>query len=1680
MTYPQPLLQQLAVHIFSAIEDAHDGHCLRVDSLDRDDCEYLAGRLDNDLDSVTVGVLDDDPDAPPPAMQPEKAIEARNRKEGVLCLLVPSGTPAPTASSLHNAFAEFDLERALGESVTALLDALDAELAAAIKVVLTRQRGFGAASVEQRASYVAAVAEDPSQERAGGELWRLGLIPDAPGFDTRLDDNRRCTAEISRPRVATTSASQRVQACGVNTDLSSYSRLLEHLQRSPDPLATGRWQCDIAAEPDLLFQDWPLVAAEPSDLKAIAVLPLVDDKGSVDKKSGLKSAETAGALPRAHLGPKAKVSIGWRAEPGTPAAVSGWQVELIPSRHEYGDLTSAIELPVLTVGRTKKRASLKLDLDPDTIENKIAQVSVVALDENGNPVVDADGVVIEGLSQEFILDEEIEDGEDDRVRRSTVVSVPVARVVAAASGRHEDITEDGVSWVDNDEETFFSVTLTGGMEARITSPSTLVATERQMLAATCPTAMRADLDAGDVTDPARQVAQTAPSLDELGPRWRALTAALDAQGTRATIESADWRDEDLRKRARSYVTAWQRDLREADGPEACAALMAAGTLELSVRRGRAERQAVVATGLHPVRLAWFLRYTDLLREWEQAVTDRPPAQRDLDRSLLDRLAPLNTPPFVATVDGVVLLFSRNLGLSHGLYVSPGDVSSSQALIDILRAVGVRTSEGPGGDMPASRLATTIRDYRRSHTYLSSLELAAINPGDGSFLAAAIRDLWAPADEEDEDVLLPVHVQAFDDTATTPRPVLRLQDLNRELALRQPGGRHSFLHPLFSLDVRPVEDLRDHHVGDANLAVISDLLTPKLGLAPKPDRDSGSCDGLLSRHRSSFTSGDEDLRWASTYRFDLAKRSGTSADLAGVQEDSLRAVTTVLGGQPDSETPAIQVVLDADAERKVDRLHDSSDWVVTIDRHLGVEQYDSPRDSHTGRRSQRYILDYAPEFLDGIGHRLAVTTAHREELEQVLARAMDELGFGHVHESVGTVLNHLKLVSGRLALQVLGNESHAKEAVSLGIVVAHLEAEGRLKDTILLPVDAHPEIFGVNARAEDVLARRRCDLLAFRVSDRVLEIELIEVKSRSTGHAPSDLLDRIADQVEATEDLLRTVFFQTEPPRVDHKLQRARLQSLLDFYLDRGRRNGMIDDDAHRKIAERLTKLETSYADFRSVRSGFIVSMDSPAVPPRIHRGVTIETLTAASLGDAGFTSAYPPDAASTGVTADPPEPAGAEVDPSDGRGSSEVLAPNAAEPGGAQADTGREREIDRSPDGSHDAPADRTDEPVQVNGEPDASDSSPDADQLARADDEAVRTDDEPVHPDEPGVERSATIDVELGVIDSTEEPVPWKIGVRGSPHLFILGIPGQGKSWAVNRLLRSFQAQELPALVFDFHGQFATDPHRGEHMRVLDAQEGLPFSPFEPESSPNRWRAQAWEIAEIFEYVCDLGDMQRDVVYEAVAAAYEDATPDGEGMRLPSVADVAAKLAVVESERKIRNVVARTRPMLEFGLFADAPDTDLRTLVQDGLIVDVHGLTLETVQLAAGAFILRKIYKDMVRWGETDRLRLAIVLDEAHKLARDVTLPKIMKEGRKFGLAVIVASQGLADFHQDVTGNAGTKVVFRTNFPASKKVAGLLRGRQGTDLAAQIEQLGVGEAYVQTTEMTLARKVRMHPIDVP
>lgn len=764
----------------------------------------------------------------------------------------------------------------------------------------------------------------------------------------------------------------------------------------------------------------------------------------------------------------------------------------------------------------------------------------------------------------------------------------------------------------------------------------------------------------------------------------------------------------------------------------------------------------------------------------------------------------------------------------------------------------------------------------------------------------------------------------------------------------------------------------------------------------------------------------------------------TTELVDGQRAYVRAMGKLLDLSLDQgHAPSLVVEIDHEQRNRLDQIHYRSDWVLLVDRFLGVEIFDAPRDPYLAQVSRKYLWDYAPEFQEGLGHRMVITTAWREEVQHLLGDGLRELGFDAVTESVSEALDHLKSVSGGLALRMARQTSRAVEAVALAVAVAWLKGQGELLNSILIPVDAHSDLFvaGEGRKPSEEGAEPsgqtggalRCDLIRVRVTARKLEVSFIEVKGRGNVEHLTEVLERICDQLEASENRFRALFFDPEN-RVDHVLQRSRLAVLLKFYAQRAWRYGFFEnEEKYKETVDRLDLLESGLSVLQPARRGYVVSLAGKRQASISHRGAQIRILTAADFEER--TSFHPAGAPSAGE-------------------------------GGDNADETTTSTLSAT----------------AVPGEEEFCKLVPDA------------TTPLPEKEQPPAPAPTGDAAVPLGSAQGTE--VLWTCSVKGSPHVFILGIPGQGKSVTVNRLVCQAALQGLPSLIIDFHGQFSS--HGSTYRKVVkphvwDVAEGLPFTPFEasrsPEDSVSFWKTNSFAIAEILQYIFDLGDIQRNLIYQAMRDSYRNAGFESdEQSPLPTMDELERQIQRHEKSEGVRNVLVRCKPVFDFRIFRDTNRGDAGELLQacqPGLVIDLRRQQVEQVQIAAAAFLLRKVYKDMFRWGETERPRLLIVLDEAHRLARDTTLPRIMKEGRKFGVVVVSASQNLTDFHPEVLGNAGTKVVFRTNYPASRKVAGFLRGRKNSNIAEVVEQLPVGVAMVQTPEMAYAERVQMHASEV-
>lgn len=451
-----------------------------------------------------------------------------------------------------------------------------------------------------------------------------------------------------------------------------------------------------------------------------------------------------------------------------------------------------------------------------------------------------------------------------------------------------------------------------------------------------------------------------------------------------------------------------------------------------------------------------------------------------------------------------------------------------------------------------------------------------------------------------------------------------------------------------------------------------------------------------------------------------------------------------------------VSLDHEQRNRLDQIHYRSDWVLLIDRFLGVDVFDTPRDPYLAQVSRKYLLDYAPEFQEGLGHRMVITTAWREEVQHLLGGGLRELGFEAVTESVGEALEHLKSVSGGLALRLARQTSRSVEAVALAVTVAWFRGRGELLNSILVPVDAHLEVLGgeQGQKTSESPAEPpgvpggalRCDLIQVRVTPRKLEVSFIEVKGRNNAGYLEELLDRMCDQLEASENRFRTLFFNPEN-RVDHVLQRSRLAVLLRFYAQRAWRYGFFEsEEKFRETLDRLDLLESGLSLLQVARRGYVVSLQGKRQAPISHRGAQIRILTAADFEER---TSFRPVAA----------PSAHDGGPESG----ENLTSSAAASVGATPLPLHEERAEPAP-GTTES---RSKNEHHVQAAPTEGD-----------------------------------VTVPLGRAQGTE--VLWKCSVVGSPHVFILGIPGQGKSVTVNRLVCQAASQGLPSLIIDFHGQFS------------------------------------------------------------------------------------------------------------------------------------------------------------------------------------------------------------------------------------------------------------------------------------
>lgn len=334
---------------------------------------------------------------------------------------------------------------------------------------------------------------------------------------------------------------------------------------------------------------------------------------------------------------------------------------------------------------------------------------------------------------------------------------------------------------------------------------------------------------------------------------------------------------------------------------------------------------------------------------------------------------------------------------------------------------------------------------------------------------------------------------------------------------------------------------------------------------------------------------------------------------------------------------------------------------------------------------------------------------------------------------------------------------------------------------------------------------------------------------------------------------------------------------------------------------------------------------------------------------------------------------------------------------------------------------------------------------------------------------------VRVGRTRHWEVPYSWSFSGLTNPHIAVTGMSGSGKSFFVKSFLtRANAAWGTKALILDWSGEYVPWVRQAGGTVIRLGVESLNLLDLAG-MTPAQRTAQ---VVESLRLLTDLKDFprERQWVRLAIESAYalKRFSPSDRSLRAaPTLQDAMAWLRV-----QARKAGALDRPAIQGAhhllrplalpgadFFARRTSFRMDALLDSGLsCVDLSGLLSESNRSLAGLCLLQFVREAMRSRGARDgrHLDLLVVLDEAWKICQEDGDPvAIVREGRKYGFGLLVASQNPTDVSPVIFSNVGSLFVFRTGF--SDSLDFLQRTLRFCDgVRADISQLRQGECAVQ------------------
>ena len=336
----------------------------------------------------------------------------------------------------------------------------------------------------------------------------------------------------------------------------------------------------------------------------------------------------------------------------------------------------------------------------------------------------------------------------------------------------------------------------------------------------------------------------------------------------------------------------------------------------------------------------------------------------------------------------------------------------------------------------------------------------------------------------------------------------------------------------------------------------------------------------------------------------------------------------------------------------------------------------------------------------------------------------------------------------------------------------------------------------------------------------------------------------------------------------------------------------------------------------------------------------------------------------------------------------------------------------------------------------------------------------------------------------NTGQPIYWEFNHPdlANRHLLIFGASGQGKTYAIQALLCEMSRFGQHSLIIDYTDGFRPDHLEKPAIDVLTpmqhvvSNDPLPINPFIPQSSDSggiqlqeKPGDVATRIASLFNAVYKIGDQQRSALYEAVSKGVQDFGCSMDLARMLELVDGLSEDARYKSSAQ--KLYSKIKPFVDKQPFASGEaGFDWDSLFgQNGELCNIFqlaGMDVESGRLIT-EFVLWDLYGHLQAKGRKTDPKV-LVLDEVQNLdhTEGSPLSKYLREGRKFGVSLLLATQimsGMSKDERDRMFNAEHKLFFKptdTELKAFAQLAAEITSGKADDWTHRLSALQKGECY--------------------